>query len=90
MTELPLFDGEPSDSVSTPTVLVGRVKWYSLAKGYGFLESDDVSDDIFVHHSQLARNDDVLEPGERIRFELVSGPKGYQASNVRRLDRDDS
>ncbi len=63
----------------------GIVKWYSLAKGYGFLRregSGEDEDDIFVHYSEAPA--DPLEEGERVTFELVDSPKGAKACNVQR------
>ncbi len=63
----------------------GIIKWYSLARGYGFIRregSGDDDDDVFVHHSEAP--DDPLAEGERVTFELIDGPKGLQARNVRR------
>ncbi len=68
----------------------GIVKWYSLAKGYGFIrreageDSDgENSEDVFVHHSEVP--DEALAEGERVSFEIVDGPKGPKATNVQRV-----
>jgi cold shock protein len=64
----------------------GRVKWYSRAKGYGFLVSQGSTGevDVFVHHSALGDLRD-LEPGERVRFHWVDAEKGPLAKDVERL-----
>ena len=65
--------------------LLGKVKWFNSAKGYGFISQPDgqVKDDVFVHFSMILgdgfRN---LEEGDEVEFELVDGPKGPQAGNV--------
>ncbi|MEM8932297.1 MAG: cold shock domain-containing protein [Acidobacteriota bacterium] len=63
----------------------GVVKWYSVAKGYGFIAATDDDRDVFVHHSQLTAPDDLLE-GDRVRFEMIEGPKGLQAHAVQVVD----
>lgn len=63
----------------------GTVKWFSPEKGYGFISRPD-GDDVFVHFSAIEgegyRN---LEEGQSVEFDIIQGPKGLQASNVRRL-----
>ena len=63
----------------------GTVKWFSNAKGYGFLQSDEVPGDIFVHHSSIqADGYRTLNEGEYVTFELIEGEKGLKADNVSR------
>ena len=62
----------------------GSVKWFSDAKGFGFIVRDS-GPDVFVHHSAiLAEGFRTLKEGDPVEFEVVSGPKGLQAANVRR------
>lgn len=63
----------------------GSVKWFNDAKGFGFIESDS-GEDVFVHFSAIGTDGfRSLAEGERVEFDLVSGPKGKQAANVSRL-----
>lgn len=63
----------------------GSVKWFNNAKGYGFIHSDDSSEDIFVHYSQIAQDGfKTLEAEEAVNFELRRGPNGLHAANVAR------
>jgi CspA family cold shock protein len=61
----------------------GTVKWFSSEKGYGFITQED-GPDVFVHFSAISgegyRN---LEENQKVEFDVVSGPKGPQAANVR-------
>ncbi|GLV51269.1 hypothetical protein TBS_18390 [Thermobispora bispora] len=62
----------------------GTVKWFNPDKGFGFIAPDGGEPDVFVHFSAIIgsgyRN---LEDGQRVEFDIVSSPKGPQASNVR-------
>lgn len=61
----------------------GTVKWFSNEKGYGFISRTD-GDDVFVHHSAIQMDGyRTLTEGQRVEFDIVDGPKGKQASNVR-------
>jgi CspA family cold shock protein len=61
----------------------GTVKWFSDAKGYGFITPDDNSKDLFVHHSAIAGNGfKSLSEGAKVEFEPRDGAKGPEATNV--------
>jgi CspA family cold shock protein len=63
----------------------GTVKWFNDAKGYGFI-SQEGGKDVFVHHQAIqADGFRSLAEGDRVEFEVVQGPKGPQAANVRKL-----
>jgi len=63
----------------------GTVKWFNASKGYGFIQRS-AGEDIFVHFSAIQgegyRN---LQEGAVVEFEVVKGPKGFQAANVVQL-----
>lgn len=67
------------------SALQGTVKWFNNAKGYGFLQTEEGGEDVFVHHTAiLAEGFRTLNQGERVNFEVITGPKGLQARNVSR------
>ena len=56
---------------------VGTVKWFNAAKGYGFIQPDDGSKDVFVHISAVERSElGSLREGQKISFELERGQQG--------------
>ncbi len=65
--------------------VVGTVKWYNSAKGYGFI-SREGGEDVFVHFSAIQgegyRN---LEEGQKVEFTLQKGDKGWQAADVKKI-----
>ena len=61
----------------------GTVKFFNAEKGYGFIEQEDGSVDIFVHYTEIQGTGfRTLEDNQRVSFEVGEGPKGQQALNV--------
>ncbi|NOY15493.1 MAG: cold-shock protein [Gammaproteobacteria bacterium] len=61
----------------------GTVKWFNNSKGFGFITPDDGSADVFVHFSAIASDGfRTLEEGQAVSYDVETGPKGPQASNV--------
>ena len=60
----------------------GKVKWFSNQKGYGFITPESGAD-LFVHHTAI-KGDGYrdLEEGQEVEFDITTGPKGQQATNV--------
>lgn len=64
-------------------VAEGTVKWFSNEKGYGFITQSD-GEDVFVHYTAIQGDGyKTLTDGQRVEFDIVEGPKGRQAANVR-------
>ena len=61
----------------------GKVKWFDPKKGYGFIETDDSGQDVFVHYSAITSEGfRTLCEGQTVQFERVDGKRGPQAENV--------
>lgn len=75
--------GETRNDQREGQVSQGTVKWFSNEKGYGFIARPD-GDDVFVHFSAIEGDGyRTLHEGQEVEFEVVDGPKGQQAANVR-------
>ena len=63
----------------------GTVKWFNAEKGFGFIAPTE-DPDVFVHYSEIQGSGyKSLEENQQVEFEIVQGPKGPQASQVRAL-----
>ena len=61
----------------------GTVKWFSDQKGYGFIEPEDGTKDIFVHYSAIEGDGfRSLHEGQSVQYETVDGRSGPEARNV--------
>jgi cold shock protein len=76
--------GATSEKKGTITTMeTGTVKWFNDAKGYGFI-SRQSGEDVFVHFSAIqAGGFRSLQEGQQVQFDVVKGPKGWQAENVK-------
>lgn len=67
----------------------GTVKWFNDAKGFGFIEPESGGADVFAHFSAIQMDGfRTLKQGSRVSFELVQGPKGLLAQNIRPVGAD--
>jgi cold shock protein len=62
----------------------GTVKWFNDAKGFGFITPEGGGDDLFAHFSAIqGQGFKTLAEGQKVSFDVTTGPKGKQASNIR-------
>ncbi|MCF4997063.1 cold shock domain-containing protein CspD [Pseudomonas syringae] len=59
---------------------VGKVKWFNNAKGYGFINEDGKTEDLFAHYSAITMDGyKTLKAGQAVEFDIINGPKGLHA-----------
>ncbi|UDG81469.1 MULTISPECIES: transcription antiterminator/RNA stability regulator CspE [Candidatus Profftia] len=65
------------------TKKTGQVKWFNESKGFGFIEQQDGSKDVFVHFSAIASEGfKTLTEGQRVEYTIQDSPRGPAAANV--------
>jgi CspA family cold shock protein len=73
----------PTDRPRSSSTLDGAVKWFEPIKGYGFIAPDGGGKDIFVHVTAVRRSGlNSLDPGVRVRVDVVDGKKGLEAEKL--------
>ena len=66
---------------------MGTVKWFNDAKGFGFITPSEGGDDLFAHFSAIQGSGfKTLTENQKVSFDIVAGPKGQQASNIRPVE----
>ena len=62
----------------------GKVKWFNNAKGYGFVNEDGKTEDLFAHYSAIQMDGyKTLKAGQPVDFDIIQGPKGLHAVAIR-------
>lgn len=65
----------------------GTVKWFNNQKGYGFICPLDSNDEIFAHFTSIVMEGyRSLKAGQKVDFEVNTGPKGLHAMNIKLQD----
>lgn len=61
----------------------GKVKWFNNAKGYGFILTEDESEDLFAHYTSIEMEGyKTLRAGQAVNFEITKGDKGLHAVSI--------
>ena len=64
-------------------MMTGTVKWFNAEKGFGFITREDGKGDLFAHFSQIESDGfKTLNEGDRVSFNITTGARGEQASNI--------
>ena len=67
-------------------MVYGNVKWFDSRKGFGFIEKEDGSGDVFAHYADiLGEGYRTLQEGDRVKFEITTSPKGEKATKIERV-----
>jgi cold shock protein len=75
--------GAEGDTSLDVIEIAGAIKWFDVAKGFGFIVPDDGSKDLFVHHSEITGSGfKSLAEGSKVSYVAASGPKGPNATQV--------
>ena len=62
---------------------VGKGKWFNNAKGYGFINEDGKTEDLFAHYSAIKMDGyKTLKAGQAVKFDIIQGPKGLHAIEI--------
>jgi cold shock protein len=71
----------------TLAMAAGKVKWFNNAKGYGFILPESGGEDLFAHYSSIQMEGyKTLRAGQDVEFDVLQGPKGLHAVNIRSLE----
>jgi CspA family cold shock protein len=82
----PRRSGFRSATSSEPTAVeeTGKVKWFNVERGYGFIALNGAGKDVFVHISALERSGlTSLDEGQPVIVDVVEGRKGLEAARIR-------
>ena len=78
-----MTDAQDDRSESGQDKVLGKVKWFNNAKGYGFILPDGGGEDLFAHYSSIVMEGyKTLKAGQAVSFDVVEGPKGLHAVNI--------
>lgn len=66
--------------------MIGKIKRFNKTKGFGFISTEELTQDVFFHYSQLVMSGfKTIEPETEVEFELVEGEKGPFAKDIKEI-----
>ncbi|XP_063774555.1 uncharacterized protein LOC134910446 [Pseudophryne corroboree] len=85
--EVVAMPARDSESEVSDRKVMGKVVWFNVQYGYGFINRHDTKEKLFVHYTAIKKNNPnkyfrSLDRGETVEFDVVNGEKGLQAANV--------
>jgi CspA family cold shock protein len=73
----------PLKQFGDSNMATGTVKWFNDSKGFGFITPDQGGEDLFAHFSAIQGGGfKTLAEGQKVTFDVTTGQKGLQASNI--------
>lgn len=64
--------------------MIGKVKWYNIKQGYGFIKGED-GEDVFIHKSEIPFWTIFLNKGDQVEFLIENTRNGLKATNLKIL-----
>ena len=70
-------------------ITIGKIKWFSKQKGFGFIKPERGSEDVFVHQSAIEYDkyySNILRKSDIVKFNIIETEKGLEAKNVKKIE----
>jgi len=80
-----------SNKIYSEQSVIGKVKWFNVKAGFGFINRNDNGQDVYAHYSSIENKNPnhrvrSLADGELVRFNIIEGSKGAEASDIAGID----
>lgn len=86
-----MFKESTSNKIYSEQSVIGKVKWFNVKAGFGFINRNDNGQDVYAHYSSIENKNPnhrvrSLADGELVRFNIIEGSKGAEASDITGVD----